>query len=75
MSRIANPYGQELKIALNQRKCLNTMINLTVEWYGLCGSLECDFSMLDREVEKQLDVPDQQIGDRTKGYGDSREVA
>lgn len=79
MSRRANPYRQELKIALNQRKRQNTTINkltdITVEWDGLSGGLECDFNMLAEEVEKQLDVPDQQIADRAKGYGDSREVA
>lgn len=79
MSRRANPYGQELKIALNQRKRQNTTINkltdITVEWDGLSSGLGCDFNMLAEEVEKQLDVPDQQIADREKGYGDSREVA
>lgn len=79
MSRSTNPYGQWLKIALNQRKRLNTMINkltnIIVEWDGLGGGLEYDFSMLARELEKQLDVPDQQTGGRTKGYGDSRVVA
>jgi|AKYZ01.1.fsa_nt_gi hypothetical protein len=79
MSRRANPYRQELKIALNQRKRQNTMINkltdITVEWDGLSGGLESDFSMLVKEVGKHLDVPDQQIADRAKGYGDSREVA
>ncbi len=78
MSRRANPYGQELKIARSQRKRLRTMIDkladMAVEWDGLSGGLECDFNMLAEEVEKQLDVLDQQIEDWTKGYGDGREV-
>lgn len=79
MSRRANPYGQELKIARSQCRRLKTMIgkltDMAIEWDGLSGGLESDFSMLAREVGKHLDVPDQQIADRAKGYGDSREVA
>lgn len=78
MSRRANPYGQKLKIARSQCKRLKTMINkltdMSAEWDGLSGGLECDFNMLAEEVEKQLDVLDAQIADWAKGYGDGREV-
>ena len=78
MKRGANPYGLELKIARCQRKRLQTVIDkltdMAVEWGGLSGGLECDFNMLVEEVEKQLDVLDQQIVDWRKGYGDGREV-
>ena len=78
MSRRANPYGQELKIARSQCKRLKTMINkltdMSVEWDGLSGGLECGFNMLAEEVEKQLDILDTQITDWAEGYGDGREV-
>ena len=78
ISRRANPYGQELKIARSQCKRLKTMINrlnyMSVKWDALIGGLECDFNMLAEEVEKQLDIPDAQITDRAAGYGDGREV-
>ncbi|HHT2664503.1 TPA: hypothetical protein ACTYSP_004168 [Citrobacter freundii] len=78
MSRRVNPYRQELKIARSQCKRLKTMINkltnMSVEWDGLSGGLECDFNMLTEEVEKQLDVLDAQITDWAEGYGDGREM-
>ena len=78
MSRRANPYGQELKIARSQCRRLKTMINrltdMSVEWDGLNGGLKCDFNMLAEEVEKQLDVPDAQITEWADRYGDGREV-
>lgn len=79
MSRRANPYGQELKIACSQCRRLKTMIgkltDMAIEWDGLSVGLECDFNMLAEEVEKQLDVLDLQVADWAKGYGDGREVA
>ena len=78
MSRRSNPYRQELRVARSQRKRLQTIkdkiTDMSVEWDGLSGGLECDFNMLAEKVEKQLDVLDAQIGDWTKGYGDGREV-
>lgn len=78
MSRRSNPYRQELRVARSQRKRLQTIkdriTDMSVEWDGLSGGLECDFNMLAEEIEKQLDVLDAQIGDWTKGYGDGREV-
>ena len=78
MSRRSNPYRQELRVARSQRKRLQMIkdkINdMSVEWDGLSGGLECDFYMLAEETEKQLDVLDAQMGDWTKGYGDGREV-
>jgi len=78
MSRRSNPYRQELRVARNQRKRLQTikdkLTDMSVEWDGLSGGLECDFNMLAEEIDKQLDVLDAQIGDWTKGYGDGREV-
>lgn len=77
MSKKANPYREELKIARSQRKRLQTMISkltdMAVEWDGLCGGLECDFNMLAEDVEKQLDVLNTQISDWGKGLGDGRE--
>lgn len=79
MSKKANPYREELKIARNQHKRLQTMVskltNMAVEWDGLCGGLECDFNILAEDVEKQLDVLDAQISDWGKGFGDGREFA
>ncbi|EKS7429349.1 hypothetical protein [Enterobacter cloacae complex sp. I2] len=78
MSRRTNPYRQELRVARSQRKRLQTIkdkiTDMSVEWDGLSGGLECDFNMMAEEIEKQLDVLDAQIGDWTKGYGDGREV-
>ncbi|EPY5345236.1 hypothetical protein ACXDSS_004406 [Klebsiella quasipneumoniae] len=78
MSRRSNPYRQELRVARSQRKRLQTikdkLTDMSVEWDGLSGGLECDFNMLAEEIEKQLDVLDAQIGDWTKGYGDGREM-
>ncbi|MHA0962797.1 hypothetical protein [Enterobacter cancerogenus] len=78
MSRRTNPYRQELRVARSQRKRLQTIkdkiTDMSVEWDGLSGGLECDFNMLAEEIEKQLDVLDAQMGDWTKGYGDGREV-
>lgn len=78
MSRRANPYGQEPKIARSQCKRLKTTINkladMSVKWDRLNGGLECDFNMLAEEVEKQLDVLDAQITHWAEGYGDVREV-
>nr|BBF83622.1 hypothetical protein [Enterobacter sp.] len=78
MSRRSNPYRQELRVARSQRKRLQTIkdkiTDMSVEWDGLSGGLECDFNMLAEKIEKQLDVLDAQIGDWTKGYGDGREV-
>lgn len=78
MSRRTNPYRQELRVARSQRKRLQTikdkLIDMSVEWDGLSGGLECDFNMLAEEIDKQLDVLDAQIGDWTKGYGDGREA-
>ena len=71
MSRNANPYGQELRVARSQCRRLKTMVSrltdMAIEWNGLSGSLECDFNMLAEEVEKQLDVLDQQVADWAKG--------
>lgn len=79
MSRKANPYREELKIARSQRKRLQTMLgkitDMAVEWDGISGGLECDFNMLAEEVEKQLTELDEQIADWGKGFGDGREFA
>lgn len=78
MSRRANPYVQEPKIARSQCKRLKTTINkladMSVKWDRLSGGLECDFNMLAEEMEKQLDVLDAQITHWAEGYGDVREV-
>lgn len=77
MSRKANLYREELKIARSQRKRLQTMLgkitDMAVEWDGLSGGLECDFNMLAEDVEKQLTVLDEQIADWAKGFSDGRE--
>lgn len=79
MSKKANPYREELKIARSQRKRLQTMLgkitDMAVEWDGISGGLECDFNMLAEEVEKQLTVLDELIADWGKGFGDGREFA
>lgn len=79
MSRRSNPYRQELRVARSQRKRLQTikdkLTDMSVEWDGLSGGLECDFNMLAEEVDKQLDVLDLQVADWAKGYGDGREAA
>ncbi|EPY5355051.1 hypothetical protein ACXDTJ_003753 [Klebsiella quasipneumoniae] len=79
MSRKSNPYRDELKIAQSQFRRLKTMASkltdMAVEWDGLCGGLECDFNILAKEVEKQLDVLDAQIKDWAEGFGDGREMS
>ncbi|MCK7310537.1 hypothetical protein [Enterobacter quasiroggenkampii] len=77
MSRKANPYREELKIARSQRKRLQTVVSkltdMAVEWDGLSGGLECDFNMLAEEVEKQMAVLDEQVADWAKGVSNGRE--
>ena len=78
MSKKANPYRDELKIARSQfkrlKRIMDRLTSMAVEWDGVCGGLECDFNILAEEVEKQLDVLDAQISDWAKGFGDGREI-
>lgn len=53
---------------------INKLTDMSVEWDGLSGGVECDFNILAEEVEKQLDVPDAQITDWAEGYSDGRAV-
>lgn len=69
-----NPYSIELKVARSQRRRLQTMLDkltdMASEWDGLSGALECDLNQRAEEMNRQIDVLDEQIKDWSEGNGD-----
>ncbi|PNC11592.1 hypothetical protein CK477_11860 [Enterobacter cloacae] len=58
--KITYPRSQELKTSRSQNKRLQTVIDkltdMSIDWDGLSGGLECDLNMLVSDTEKLLDV-------------------